>query len=252
MSSGPVPGKGEWSIVAEYTASQRNAAHYVNGYIEPRQIGARAICSIVQLLATSYNFCIRSVSSDECATVMTDVRSLTPRGLGLVALALMCGCLTASPFHTQAAATPELRPEVFFAGITHGDGTLVQRWKSPRKLQVEGRGAMQPDGTFRLDQAVTFSDGATEKRTWYLRRQGTNSYTGTLSDASGKVTAETHGNVFHLRYLLRQPAVYMDQQLYLQPDGRTVLNVATVSVLGIPWARLSERITRSGSDSSAQ
>lgn len=159
-------------------------------------------------------------------------------------LVLSVGCLTASPFHTQTADTPQFRPEAFFAGVTQGEGTLVQRWKTPRKLHVEGMGQLEPDGTFRLDQTVTFDDGATEKRTWHLRQQGDHTYTATLSDASGKVSAETNGNAFHLRYLLRQPAVYMEQRLYLQPDGRTVLNVATVTVLGIPWARLSETITR--------
>lgn len=173
------------------------------------------------------------------------------RLLSPAALLLVSGCLTASPFHTQTADTPEFRPEVFFAGVTHGEGTLVQRGKAARKLHVEGLGQLEADGTFRLDQTVTFDDGATEKRTWHLRQQGLHTYTATLSDASGKVTAETSGNVFHLRYLLRKPAVYMEQYLYLQPDGRTVLNVATVKVIGIPWARLSEKITRPQSSSTA-
>lgn len=162
-----------------------------------------------------------------------------------MALLLTSGCLTASSFHTDAAAAPEFRPEAFFSGVTRGEGTLVQRGKAPRTLHVEGLGQRNSDGTFRLDQTVTFDDGAIEKRTWHLRQLGMDTYTATLSDASGKVTAETKGNMFHLRYLLRQPAVYMEQRLYLQPDGRTVLNVATVTVLGIPWARLSEKIARS-------
>ena len=156
----------------------------------------------------------------------------------------IAGCLPASSFHTEATGTPELRPEAFFMGVTHGEGTLVQHWKKPRKLHVTGTGSVEPNGDFRLEQDVKYDDGTTESRTWHLHRSGPHSYTATLSDASGEVNGETDGNVFHLRYLLRQPAVYMDQQLYLQPDGRTVLNVATVSILGVPWARLSETITR--------
>ena len=109
---------------------------------------------------------------------------------------------------------------------------------------MEGTGRTEPDGSFRLDQAVTFDDGTTESRTWRVRRTAAHEYTATLSDAHGDVRAEASGNSFHLRYLLRQPAVYMDQSLYLQPDGRTVLNRATVTVLGIPWARLTETIRR--------
>jgi hypothetical protein len=166
---------------------------------------------------------------------------------------LISGCLTASPFHTRAADAPEFRPELFFAGDTHGDGTLVQRWKAPRKFQVYGRGLRDAhDGSFMLDQKVTFDNGATENRIWHLRQQGAHRYSASLSDASGTVTAEAKGNVLHLRYLLRKPAVYMDQWLYLQPDGCTVLNVATVSVLGIPWARLSEKITHADSGTSGR
>ena len=68
--------------------------------------------------------------------------------------------------------------------------------------------------------------------------------TATLSHASGDVDAEVTGNLFHLRYRIRQPRVYMEQWLYLQPGGRTVLNQAEVTVLGIPYAGLSETITR--------
>ncbi|MGI9090029.1 MAG: DUF3833 family protein [Gemmatimonadaceae bacterium] len=167
------------------------------------------------------------------------------RLLSPAALLLVSGCLSASPLHTSATEAPEFRPEAFFAGVTHGEGTLVQRGKGPRKLRVEGLGQPEPGGTFRLEQTVTFDDGATERRTWHLRQMSAHTYMGIISDASGKVSAETKGNRFHLRYLLRKPAVYMEQYLYLQPDGRTVLNVATVTVIGIPWARLSEKITRS-------
>jgi hypothetical protein len=170
------------------------------------------------------------------------------RALAGTTLIAISGCLSASPFHTSATVEPELRPELFFAGSTHGVGTLDQRGKAPRKLRVEGLGRWDADSIFRLDQKVTFDDGATESRTWYLRRKGQSEYTGTLSDATGTVTAQTNGNVFHLRYLMRQPAVYMDQKLFLQANGRTVLNVATVSVLGVPWARLSETITRAVPD----
>lgn len=139
---------------------------------------------------------------------------------------------------------PEFKPEAFFAGITRGDGTLSQRWKASRTFRVAGTGQMDSDGSFRLDQTVTYNDGTTENRTWHLRQNSDNSYGATLSDASGTVKATVEGNVLHVRYRLRHPAVYMDQRLYLQPDGHTVLNIATVSVLGVPWARLSERIAR--------
>ncbi len=156
----------------------------------------------------------------------------------------LAGCLSEAPLHPGASDRPELRPEVFFAGRTHGTGELETRGRAPRPMRVEGFGCSEVDGTFRLDQTVKFADGAVKTRTWLMRRVDSHAYTATLSDAAGEVAAEANGNVFHVRYLLRRPAVYMEQWLYLQPDGRTVINFATVTVAGIPLARLSEQIIR--------
>lgn len=163
--------------------------------------------------------------------------------VGLAVLGFLSGCL--SPFPPQLGKDePVFRPEKFFAGHTRGEGSLVTLTGSRRPLRVEGHGFAEPDGSFRLEQRVTFANGKTETRTWRLLERAPGRYTATLSDAAGEVTAEATGNLFHLRYLLRQPWVYVEQQLYLQPDGRTVLNQATVTVIGIPWARLAEEIRK--------
>ena len=163
-----------------------------------------------------------------------------------VVMAGMVSCLGLGPFlsHPAAAENPTLRFEVFFAGHTQGKGTLELLTGRRLSLQVEGHGNIEADGSFRLDQVVTFEDGVVERRTWRLVKRDQRSYTGTLSNADGAVSAEATGNRFHLRYLVRQPAVYMEQYLYLQPDGRTILNQATITVIGQPWARLTEEITR--------
>lgn len=154
------------------------------------------------------------------------------------------GCLSPAPSQQLASLSPAMRPEVFFLGKTESRGELTLRGRSPRSLQVASEGRQEPDGGFRLDQNITYGDGEIERRTWRIRAIDARTYTGTLSDASGDMDGEVEGNVFHLRYRLRQPAVYVEQWLYLQSDG-TVVNLGEVTVLGIPWARLEERIVRS-------
>lgn len=168
---------------------------------------------------------------------------------GVVAGVIMAGmvsCFGLGTFssHPVTAETPILRFEVFFAGHTHGTGTLELLTGRRQSLQIESHGRTDADGSFRLDQVVMYEDGAVEKRTWRLRQRDPGIYTGTLTDADGPVSAEATGNRFHLRYLVRKPAVYMEQFLYLQPDGRTILNQATITVIGQPWARLTEEIVR--------
>ncbi len=181
------------------------------------------------------------------------VTRVTPRralAAGLVPFA--SACLAGAPHHPAVEPSPELRPERFFAGHTRGDGALETRGRATRPLRVDGRGWTEDDGTFRLDQTVTMGDDAPTTRTWRLRRVDERTYTAALSDAHGPVRAEVDGNRFHLRYTVREPDVVMEQWLFLQPDGRTVRNIATVTVLGVPWARLSESITRDTPLSSAR
>jgi len=162
----------------------------------------------------------------------------------ILLVAAATGCLAGNPTPPAQASAPLFDPTVFFAGATHGEGALHVRAASSRTLRVEGIGRTGADGVFQLDQNVTFADGAVETRTWRMRRVDAGHYAATLSDAKGEVLAETRGSLFHLRYLIRQPAVYMEQWLYLAPDGQSVANQAQVTVLGIPWARLAETITR--------
>lgn len=164
--------------------------------------------------------------------------------LGVMLLSLSTACLPGFVSRGAPAPAPTMDPMAFFAGRTKGDGTLGVRFGATKTLRVEGAGHMQADGTFRLDQQVTYGDNTVETRFWILRRVDASRYTATLSDAKGDVSAEVVGNPFHLRYLVRQPAVYVEQWLYLQPDGRSVDNRMQVTVLGVPWARLSETITR--------
>ncbi len=138
-----------------------------------------------------------------------------------------------------------MRPEVFFAGKTTSSGVMENRSGAPtRRFKVEGHGLTLPDGTFRLEQTVSFDQDAPQKRTWVMQRMDAHHYTATLTDASGPVEAEAYGDLLHLRYPMKTPfGGQMEQWMYLQPDGRIVINEATVRVFGVVVARLSERIT---------
>ncbi len=164
--------------------------------------------------------------------------------LAIVALALY-GCATALQPIAFDGQTPEMRPERFFAGETRSTGVLEDRSGAPtQRFTVKGTGTGLPDGSFRLDQTVTFERSASETRSWVMRAVDANHYAATLTDAAGPVTGEAYGNLFHLTYPMQRPfGGEMEQWLYLQPDGRTVVNEATVRVFGIVAAHLSERIT---------
>ncbi len=165
----------------------------------------------------------------------------------LILLLLLTACVHAVPPETLTAAAPEFRPELYFSGTATGQGVLQTGGGKPaRSVRVESRGAAMPDGRFRLDQEITYGDGKTASRYWIITRLEGGHYTATLSDAAGPVTAHVRGNLFHLRYMMKKPFVTMEQWLWLQPDGRTVLNEGTIRMPGRTIARLSEVIVRDG------
>lgn len=157
------------------------------------------------------------------------------------------GCAPAARLSAFASPAPILRPETFFAGRAHSWGVLATGSGAPsRHLRVESSGATLADGSFRLDQTVDI-DGARRDRVWIIRRIDDHHYTATLTDASGLVRAEVDGNIFHLKYSMKgRLGVIMEQWLYLQADGRTVLNEAVVRAFGVAVVHISELITRDG------
>ncbi|CAN5751753.1 hypothetical protein BH23GEM8_BH23GEM8_18360 [soil metagenome] len=139
----------------------------------------------------------------------------------------------------------EFTPQNGFGGESEGNGSLKFLFGKPRPFHVESRGSEQSDGTFRLEQRVTFQGKPPKDRVWILTTVSPNHYSGRLSDAAGRVTGSTSGPRLSLRYRVNVLLV-MHQELELLPDGKTIGNVGTITLLGIPVGRLHETITRRG------
>lgn len=145
----------------------------------------------------------------------------------------------------QAAASADVfRPDLFFAGRTRGTGTVTTLTASkPQSLQVSSVGRIGRDGTLVLDQDIRVG-GRPQQRTFRIRRAGDGTWVGTLSDASGPVSATVRGPTLSLSYPMKRGGMRMNQTLTLQPGGRVLLNRARVTLLGVPVARIEETIEK--------
>lgn len=146
---------------------------------------------------------------------------------------------------SSRAGEPQLEftPHNGFNGHSQGDGTLRLLMGKQRHFHVESHGYDQPDGTFRLDQTVTFDGKPSQERFWIIKTIRQDHYTAILSDASGPVSGFSEGSRLLLEYPVKGPLI-MHQTLELMPDGMTIDNVGKITLLGIPVGRLHETIVR--------
>lgn len=161
----------------------------------------------------------------------------------ILALLLLVLCISVASVSAQTKeGSSEFTPHNGFGGQSEGNGKLKLFFGKKRPFHVESHGYDQADGTFRLDQTVTFEGQKSQQRTWLLKTASQNHYTGTLSDAAGRVTGFTNGSVLRLKYRVKGHLI-MHQTLKLMPDGKTIDNVGKITLLGITVGHLHETIT---------
>jgi hypothetical protein len=169
---------------------------------------------------------------------MSTVRSVVMRLVTFALAATLTACGMTPP---AAHATPVFDPFKFFAGRSHGDAQLKILLKDYQSIDIDSVGRVEGD-TLVIDQHIVPRGGQPRDRQWRLKKDGPGKYSGTLTDATGPVIAETQGDRLHIRYPSKDGQV--EQWLSLAPDMRYADNRLTVKKLGVVVATLEETITR--------
>ncbi len=159
---------------------------------------------------------------------------------------VLTSCTSMKPLEFEQGR-PIFEPTKFFTGRTSSSGVMENRDGAPmRRVATETSGRWIGD-TLHLEQDLVLGDGKPQHRSWLIRKLDVHRYEGTANDIVGKVRGEAYGNVFHWRFTLAlSPGnplgnVRMSQWMYLQPDGRTMINHSTIRKLGIPVAQVTEQ-----------
>ncbi|MEO7931757.1 MAG: DUF3833 family protein [Chthoniobacterales bacterium] len=165
----------------------------------------------------------------------------------LATLFSACAGMRPSDF---ARGKPTLDPVEYFTGQSSSIGVLENRRGQPtQQVATQTRGTITAD-TLHLEQDLQFSDGKKQHRSWQLRRIDAHHFEGRANDIIGLIHGEAAGHVFHWSFTLElSPGnpltrVRMSQWMYLQPDGRTLLNHSTISKAGIVLAQVTENFRR--------
>jgi hypothetical protein len=164
-----------------------------------------------------------------------------------LALLLACCAIPLQPLAAApVAATTMMQvfdPVAFFTGRTEGIGQLKKVFSSAHRTLVHGHGVLRGDGVLVLDQRVEEAGEPARTRQWHLRQASPGDWRGTLSDASGPVSATLVNGRLHIHYTMKG-GMTVDQVLTLSADGRSAQNEMKIRKFGITVATLRETILR--------
>ncbi len=145
---------------------------------------------------------------------------------------------------------PEFQPTKFFTGQTRSFGVMENRGGTPKQVvRTETTGRWEGD-TLRLEQDLVLGDSKPQHRSWRIRKLDAHRYEATANDIVGTVQGEAYGNVFHWSFRLALAPgnplanVRMSQWMYLQADGKTMVNHSTISKFGIIVAQVTEQFRK--------
>jgi hypothetical protein len=168
---------------------------------------------------------------------------LAPRFLFVLVAAIAVLFGTAQTQLQAATATRTFDPVAFFKGDTEGHGTLKKTMSAKQTTHVTGTGKVQ-GGQLLIDQTVRISGEPTKTRHWQLSETKTGSYSGTISDAKGAVTAWVDGSKLHIKYTMKDGGMSVSQVLTMAEDGRSVHNAMKIRKFGIVVATIDETIRK--------
>ena len=162
---------------------------------------------------------------------------------------MLAGCASVPPEHFTGGR-PAFDPVAYFTGETHSWGVFENRAGEPSRSFITDCVGRREGGALRLDQTFTYEDGHTQQRHWTIHHVDAHRYEATANDVVGTATGEAYGNAFHWEYTVAlKPGnplydVRLRQWMYLQADGRTVLNRGSVNKFGVEVAQVAETFFR--------
>lgn len=158
-----------------------------------------------------------------------------------------CASMRVSDF---AGSQPVLDPAQFFTGHARSSGVMENRSGAPVKTVSTTTTGRWVGTTLQLEQDLVIGEAKPQHRSWRIRKIDAHHFEATANDMVGRARGEAYGNVFYWSFTLAgSPGnplanVQMSQWMYLQPDGRTLVNHSTIRKFGIVLAQVTEQFRR--------
>ena len=151
---------------------------------------------------------------------------------------LSCSSMKIQDFENN---TPKISFSDFFAGKVEGSGYFFDRFGNMAVSFTATLNGTWNESTNSLDLVEDFqySTGEKIKRIYNFKKEPSGIFRGTAEGFVGDIIVETKGNALHWTYKLNQYikgsiwTLGFSDWMWLQPDGKTILNRAFASKWGI-------------------
>lgn len=155
----------------------------------------------------------------------------------LCALAAVALAATAPAAASDSApGKDKLDLPAFFTGKTHAESEIKVGFKKPVRHVTDTVGRRGKDGELILIDHIREDGKPPKTRRWVMRRNGPDSFTGTMTEATGPVRIEVDGRQATIRYKMKGGVSI--HQLLTMRDERTLVNHVAAKKLGVRLGRL--------------
>lgn len=154
----------------------------------------------------------------------------------LGALAALALAVAAPAAADSSPGKDKLDLATFFTGKTHAEGEIKVGFKKPVRHVTDSVGKRGPKGELILVDHIKEDGKPPKVRRWVMRRNGPDSFTGTMTEATGPVRIEVNGRQATIRYKMKGGVSI--HQLLTMRDERTLVNHVAAKKLGVRLGRL--------------
>lgn len=157
--------------------------------------------------------------------------------LSLLTAIIFTGC-SAIDVKEYRGNHPKFDLFAYFLGETTGWGIVQDRnGRLLRQFVVHIQGTISNQEELTLQEYFTWSDGEISDRTWILRKETENTFSGVANDVVGYAYGEAYGNAVNWKYNLDVKVddatytLHLDDWMFLQPNG-VLINTTKMSKYG--------------------
>ncbi|MEO5941809.1 MAG: DUF3833 family protein [Ferruginibacter sp.] len=164
----------------------------------------------------------------------------------ILALLFLASCSTLKP-ESFDKTKPTLDPVGFFGGKTHSAGVLEARNGKPATRITTNTSGHFENGILTIEQDLYPEGGKHNHRSFSLKQTDAHNVEGTGSDISGTAQGKLYGNYFTWTFRLKiadkglVKHVKMTQDMYLMPDGKTLIIRSIVRKFGMIVKEITEQ-----------